>query len=178
MQPATVATAGDARELPVRDLKVRPLTAENFAPFGDLIAPSEDGVPFGAGDARLDLTRGTPRLYIMRLPDRGLVFRQITRHRAVTQCLAAMGGRAWFIAVAPPLGLDDPAAEPALADIAAFRVPGDMALKLHRGTWHAGPFFQDDEISFLNLELSDTNETDHQNSRLAERFGFALRFAV
>jgi ureidoglycolate lyase len=51
-------------------------------------------------------------------------------------------------------------------------------VKLHRGTWHAGPFFEDAEIDFLNLELSDTNETDHQNSHLTERFGFALRFAV
>jgi ureidoglycolate lyase len=173
MQPATVESA-----VAVRDIPVRPLTRETFAPFGDLIAPTEDGVPFGQGDAALDLTRGTPRLYIMRLPPKGLVFRQITRHRSVTQCLAAMGGRAWFLAVAPPIGLDDPAAEPALRDIAAFRVPGDVALKLHRGTWHAGPFFEDKEISFLNLELSDTNEVDHQNSLLAERFGFALRFAV
>jgi ureidoglycolate lyase len=56
-------------------------------------------------------------------------------------------------------------------------VPGSVAVKLHRGTWHAGPFFEGEDISFLNLELSDTNETDHQNSYLADRFGFALRFA-
>jgi ureidoglycolate lyase len=171
MQPAEVDPARK-----VRDLAVRRLTRESFAPFGDLIMPMDDGMAFGHDDAALDLSGGTPRLYIMRLPRKGLVFRQITRHRHVTQCLAAMGGRTWFIAVAPPIGLDDPAAEPALEDIAAFRVPGNVALKLHRGTWHAGPFFEDDEISFLNLELSDTNETDHQNSNLTERFGFALRF--
>jgi hypothetical protein len=49
---------------------------------------------------------------------------------------------------------------------------------MHRGTWHAGPFFEDDEINFINLELSDTNEVDHQNSYLDKRFGFSLRFAV
>jgi ureidoglycolate lyase len=173
MPPATVESTGA-----VRDLPVRPLTRESFAPFGDLIAPMDGGAPFGTNDATLDLSRGTPRLYIMRLPGKGLVFRQITRHRAVTQCLAAMGGSSWFIAVAPPIRPDDPAAEPALQDIAAFKVPGNMALKLHRGTWHAGPFFEDREISFLNLELSDTNEADHQDSRLAERFGFTLRFAA
>jgi len=52
----------------VRDLRVQTLTRESFAPFGDLIAPIEDGVPFGSADAKLDLTQGTPRLYIMRLP--------------------------------------------------------------------------------------------------------------
>jgi ureidoglycolate hydrolase len=163
---------------PVRDLPVRPITRESFAPFGDLIAPSEDGIPFGPGDARLDLTQGTPRLYIMRLPRKGRVFRQITRHRGVTQCLAALGGKSWLLAVAPPKGFDDPSAEPALEDIACFAIPGSVAVKLHRGTWHAGPFFEDEEINFLNLELADTNEVDHQNSYLEKRFGFALRFAV
>jgi ureidoglycolate hydrolase len=168
----------DTRDLPTRDLPARPITREAFAPFGDLIAPSDDGAPFDPRDAALDLSRGAPRLYIMRLPRRGLVFRQITRHRNVTQCLAALGGKSWLLAVAPPKGVDEPRAEPALADIAAFVIPGTVAIKLNRGTWHAGPFFEDDEVSFLNLELSDTNETDHQSSQLAERFGFALRFRV
>lgn len=162
----------------VRDLPVRPVTREAFAPFGDLIAPTEDGVPFGPDDAKLDLAGGIPRLYIMRLPRRGLLVRQITRHRGVTQCLAAMGGKSWLMAVAPPKELDRATAEPALADIVGFLVPGTVAVKLHRGTWHAGPFFDDEEVSFLNLELSDTNEADHQNSYLLERFGCALRFAV
>src|ERR1700688_4978622 len=162
----------------VRDLPVQSITRESFAPFGDLIPPANDGAPFGSDDAKLDLAGGIPRLYIMRLPRRGLVVRQITRHRRVTQCLAAMGGKSWLIAVAPPKELDRPTAEPALTDIVGFLVPGTVAVKLHRGTWHAGPFFEDEEISFLNLELSDTNEADHQNSHLVERFGCALRFAV
>ncbi|MGP0093932.1 MAG: ureidoglycolate lyase [Xanthobacteraceae bacterium] len=162
----------------IRDLPVRSITREAFAPFGDLIPPIEDGVPFGSDDAKLDLAGGIPRLYIMRLPRRGLEVRQITRHRGVTQCLAAMGGKSWLMAVAPPKELDRATAEPALTDIVGFFVPGTVAVKLHRGTWHAGPFFEDEEISFLNLELSDTNEVDHQNSSLLERFGCALRFAV
>lgn len=162
----------------IRDIPARPITPESFAPFGDLIAPIEDGVPFGAGDAKLDLTQGTPRLYIIRLPRKGLVFRQITRHRGVTQCLSALGGKSWLLAVAPPKDFENPNAEPALEDIAGFLIPGSVAVKLHRGTWHAGPFFEDEEINFINLELADTNEVDHQNSYLAKRFGFALRFAV
>lgn len=165
-------------DLPIRDLPAQPITREAFAPFGDLIAPMNDGGLFGPQDAALDLTRGTPRLYIMRLSQRGLEFRKITRHRNVTQCLAALGGKTWLMAVAPPKSVDDPQAEPALADIAAFVIPGSVAIKLHRGTWHAGPFFEDDAIDFLNLELSNTNEADHQDSHLDQRFGFALRFRV
>lgn len=162
----------------VRDLRVQTVTKESFSPFGDLIAPIEDGVPFGSADAKLDLTQGTPRLYIMRLPNKGLVLRQITRHRNVTQCLSALGGKSWLMAVAPPKNVDDPSAEPALEDIVGFHIPGTVAVKLHRGTWHAGPYFEDEEINFLNLELSDTNEVDHHTSMLAKRFGFGLRFAV
>ena len=168
----------DPLDVPIRDLPARPITREAFAPFGDLISPTQDGLPFEPQDAALDLTRDRPRLYIMRLPHRGLVFRQITRHRNVTQCLAALEGKTWLMAVAPPKGLDDPRAEPDLADIAAFVIPGTVAVKLHRGTWHAGPFFEDDAISFLNLELSDTNEVDHHSSHLDQRFGCALRFST
>jgi ureidoglycolate lyase len=163
-------------DVSIRDLPARPITREAFAPFGDLIAPMEDGGPFGPQDAALDLTRGTPRLYIMRLSHRGLVFHQITRHRNVTQCLAALGGKSWLMAVAPPGAVDGPKAEPALADIAAFVIPGSVAIKLNRGTWHAGPFFDDEAIDFLNLELSNTNDVDHQSSHLDERFGLSLRF--
>jgi ureidoglycolate lyase len=160
----------------VHPIRVHRLTAEAFAPFGQVIAPIDDGVLFGPDDAQLELSRGTPRFYIMRLPHKGMRVRQITRHRQVTQCLAAVGGKPWFIAVAPPLRLDDPEAQPALEDIKAFEVPGAVAIKLHRGSWHAGPFFRDAEISFFNLELADTNEVDHHNCHLDRRYGTVLEF--
>lgn len=155
----------------VRTIAVHALTPERFARFGEVIAATEDGAPFRPTDPQLDLRHGTPRFYIMRLPRRGLRFKQITRHRDVTQCLAAVGGKAWVIAVAPPGDLEDPNARPALDAIKAFKVPGDVAIKLHRGSWHAGPLFNDDEISFFNLELADTNEVDHHTCHLDQQFG-------
>ena len=71
------------------DLPVLELTGEAFAPYGSVIAPIDDGVPFGGYDAPLDLTGGTPRLYAMRIPARGLTVTRITRHRRVTQALAS-----------------------------------------------------------------------------------------
>jgi ureidoglycolate lyase len=118
-----------------------PIDSESFAPFGQVIAPGEDGTPFGPGDAQLVLSNGTPRLYIMRLRSRGLAFDRITRHVRVTQCLAVMGEREWLLAVAPPLSTDDLSAMPDPATIKAFRVSEPIGIKLHRGTWHAGPFF-------------------------------------
>src|SRR5579862_9165196 len=97
-----------------------------FAPFGQLITPSADGAPFGPSDAQLVLNNGTPRLYIMRLKQRGLAFDRITRHVRVTQCLAAIGGGEWLLAVAPPLAPDDRAAMPDPASIQAFRISGPV----------------------------------------------------
>lgn len=158
-------------------IQVTPVAAtpEAIAPFGTLITPGEDGTPFGAMDAALELGRGTPRLYIMRLTSRPLLVKGITRHRRVTQCLAAMKGMEWFVCLAAPVDPDAEGEAPDPKSIACFRIPGDVALALKRGTWHAGPFFTAPEQDFLNLELSDTNETDHHTVRLDERFGIAFQ---
>ena len=155
-------------------LTIQPLTAKAFAPFGTVIAAQDDGLPFGPQDAPLDLSQGTPRFYSMRIPGRGRAVPQITRHRRVTQVLASVGGMPWLIAVAPPLALDQADAEPALDSIRAFRVPGDLAVLLHRGTWHAGPLFDAPWASFFNLELADTNITDHHTCHLVRRYGTGL----
>ncbi len=159
-------------------LAVEDATPQNFAPYGTLIEAGEDGVPFGPQDAQLVLDRGTPRFYIMHLPPRPPGFRQITRHLAVTQCLASVGGRPWLIAVAPPEHPDDPAAHPDPDKIRAFRIAGDQAIMLARSTWHAGPFFEGEALSFFNLELADTNVTDHHTTVLDRTFGLRFEFAV
>lgn len=161
------------------DLPIQPLTPQAFAPFGTVMAALEDGIAFGPQDAQLELSRGTPRFYTMRLhrrhTDADMTVRRITRHRAVTQALASAGGHDWVMAVAPPLQVDVPDAEPALADIRAFRIPGGVAVMLHRGTWHAGPLFDTPEACFFNLELADTNQVDHHSCELGPRYGAALR---
>ena len=163
----------------IRKLAPIPLTRENFAPYGEAILPAPDGAPLPGHEAEgLDLSRGTPRFYVMRLDGRGLEFRAITRHRRVTQCLAATRGQDWYLGVAPPKGLDDPDAKPALADIVAFKVPGGIAIKLHAGTWHAGPFFQAPAMDFFNLELADTNEVDHHTVALDREYGATFEFVV
>lgn len=160
------------------ELPVSPIRAESFAPFGTLIAAAEDGKLFGPDEAQLELTRGTPRFYVMRLKRREKAFTHITRHLSVTQCLASVGGKPWLLAVAPPTDPDNPAGEPDPEAILAFHVPGDVAVSLHRATWHAGPFFDDPTHAFFNLELADTNQVDHHNCLLDQRFGLRFRFAV
>ena len=172
---ARTITAAQASAPRLRDLRIEVLTPEAFAPFGCVMPPLEDGVPFGPRDAQLYLGGGTPRFYTMRIPGRGYTVTHITRHRQVTQALAAVGGMPWVMAVAPPLMLEHADAEPALEDIRAFLIPGDVAVMLNRGTWHAGPLFEGESACFFNLELADTNVADHHTCDLAQRYGTALR---
>jgi ureidoglycolate hydrolase len=162
------AVMNDVGTLPVHMLDVRELTAEAFAPYGQVIMPLGTG---GQGaethydpetsesEAKLVLSDGVPRLWIMHLPHVGLGFTRIARHRRVTQCLGSLGGKDWLIGVAPPGDLGDDA-RPRLEDIVAFRITGDRIVKLHVATWHAGPHFVHDECRFLNLENLDTNRRD------------------
>ncbi|MCG8367367.1 MAG: ureidoglycolate lyase [Pseudanabaenales cyanobacterium] len=150
----------------LKQLQAEPVTPESFRPFGQVIFPSPDGVPYGPEDAQLQLQNGTPRFYIMRLEEKGRRFYQITRHRKCTQCLGALAGKEWLIAVAPANQADQP--DPSA--IRAFQIPGDCLIKLEVGTWHAGPHFDGQVVDFYNLELSDTNITDHQTCNLTAAY--------
>ena len=156
-----------------RTLTAAPITAAAFAPFGQVIFPSQDGSAFGPADAQLKLDRGIPRLYLMPLTQAGTEFHTITRHRRCTQCLGALADKDWLMAVAPP-GESD---QPDLSALQAFHIPGHCFIKLEVGTWHAGPYFTHPSVTFYNLELSDTNLTDHQTCDLAQTFGLTFTLA-
>jgi ureidoglycolate hydrolase len=160
----------------VQPLTVQPISTENFQPYGQVIWATQDGDLFGAQDAQLELSQGTPRFYIMRLHQRGYQFHRITRHLRCTQCLGAMEGKNWLMAVSPPQDLERSDAKPSLEAIQAFLIPGNCFVKLHVGTWHAGPYFDDESVDFFNLELSDTNITDHHTCDLLQTYGVEMIF--
>jgi ureidoglycolate hydrolase len=153
-----------------RHLLAQRVTPENFHPYGQVIFAIEDGKSFDEQDAQLNLTQGIPRFYIMRLAYKKRKFSQITRHLRCTQCLGAIAQQEWFIAVAPP----GETAKPSVESIVAFRIPGNCFIKLNLGTWHAGPYFDQDVMEFYNLELSDTNITDHDTYNLFHGEGLEL----
>ncbi len=141
------------------------ITPESFQPYGQVISASEDGKPFDDRDAQLQIQNGIPRFYIMRLPDRGRKFHHITRHKLCTQCLGSLNGKDWLMAVA--IGVND---HPELESLKAFRIPGNCFIKINVGTWHAGPHFDASALEFYNLELSDTNLSDHETCDLLETY--------
>jgi ureidoglycolate lyase len=141
-------------------------TAQALTLYGTLVEPTEDGAIFDTASAQLSLNRGTPRFYFMTLRRREMKITHITRHTQVTQCLVALNGQRWFVLLGAPEEPDKPNATPRNETLQAFEFVGPQALALHRGTWHAGPFFLTDEMIFVNLELSDTNIVDHHTVRL------------
>jgi ureidoglycolate hydrolase len=146
-----------SQQITLTKLIAQPITKDNFQPYGQLILPTYHQKIFDQNDAQLDLNKGIPRFYLMRLEKRGRKFSRITRHNQCTQCLGSLNGKNWLIAVAPP----SLTSQPKLTEIRAFSVPGDCFIKLNLNTWHAGPYFDHEYIDFYNLELSDTNVTDH-----------------
>jgi ureidoglycolate hydrolase len=171
--PLPVSFTPDERFRHQRVLTAVKLPAQNlepkaFAPYGEIIRPHASSVETVIEDPKLTLN-GTPRLWIMDLKKRELVFAAMARHQRVTQCLGSMLGKEWFIGVAPPNDLAD-GTRPELDRIAAFRIPGDCVIKLHVGTWHAGPHFVHDECLFFNLENIDTNERDFDTSELPNEY--------
>ena len=56
------------------------------------------------------------------------------------------------------------------AAVRVFRVAPHTFVKLHRGTWHAGPLWPgtDAQRTFYNLELADTNVVDHNTHVFSE----------
>lgn len=155
-------------------LAVNQLSSTAFEPYGQVIQATSDGHQFGPEDAQLKLDAGIPRFYIMGLNYRGLQFDRITRHQLCTQCLGALGGKSWLIAVAPP-SLESC---PNIDQLKAFLIPGNCFIKLDVGTWHAGPYFTDDRVDFYNLELNDTNIVDHDTCNLAAEFGLTFTFSL
>ncbi|MGD1804157.1 ureidoglycolate lyase [Dapis sp. BLCC M126] len=159
-----------SKSIVVKQLVTQEITSHNFRPFGQLILASEDGKKYDQGDAQLSLENGTPRFYIMRLKKRGRKFTKITRHVQCTQCLGSLEGKEWLMAVAPPCVEE----APKLEDVVAFKIPGNCFIKLEVGTWHAGPYFDQDFVDFYNLELSDTNVVDHFTHDFAKSHNLEL----
>lgn len=118
----------------------------------------------------------------------------ITFHANVTQCLGSINGQRWYLGVAPSTVVEkkdcscdcDVHAQlkqgkgaymyspPAPEDIRLFRVEGPQFLKLHVGTWHAGPVFQESFMDFYNLELSDTNVSFHHFESVTVTYALSL----
>lgn len=93
----------------------------------------------------------------------------ICGHLALARSRACAACR--YLAVAEP-GLEALTPD----DLRLFKVRFGEFVKLHEGTWHAGPHFEGlDHMDFYNLELADTNQADHHNHHFDRDNGVEIK---
>jgi ureidoglycolate lyase len=122
-----------------REIAARPITARDFAPYGDLIDTSGDpdkiinqGLCGRYHDrARLDFADGRAGVSLFRAEPRALPYRLdlVERHPDGSQCFVPMSMTGFLVIVAP-----DEDGRPGTPE--AFLTAPGQAINFHRGTWH------------------------------------------
>jgi ureidoglycolate lyase len=141
----------------MRDVTPAPLTAEAFAPYGDVIEATDraERIPINYGWttryrdlAALDYgdDGGRAMVSIMRSkPMTPLVLKIFERHPIGSQAFIPLQGRPFLVAVAPP-GDFDPAA------VRVFRAEASQGVNYAKGTWHHFLLALDAESDFLVID--------------------------
>ena len=140
-------------------LKAASLLDPRLDSCGTGLREVDDMTPPGDQDAELRFGPGRLRYYVMRIHRRRQPITAMTCHKQATQCLSSAEGRPFWMLLAAP-DTQGPVLDASAAWL--LRVNPGEGIKLHLGTWHAGPFFEAPSASFFNLELTDTNQRDHE----------------
>lgn len=142
----------------MRRLKPEPLTAEAFAPFGDVIeagpAAEQRAINYGATTRFHDLARvdvaedgGEPLISIFRSTPiaRPVRVKIMERHPVASQAFMPLSGRPYLVVVAPPGDLDPD-------KIRAFLAGPGQGVNYARGTWHHYSLALDEVSDFLVVD--------------------------
>ena len=139
-------------------LKLEPISAEAFAPFGDLIAAGDAFVRTNSV-ARVDNRRpyaranlATVRLDATPLP---ATISRLEKHAFSTQAFIPLDVGRYVVIVAPDLG-----GTPDRAAAIGFTVPQGIGISYHAGTWHAGMMVLDRPGALAMLVHEDGSADD------------------
>jgi ureidoglycolate lyase len=141
-------------------LKLKPLTDETFAPFGEVIQrqghyPEE--INYGqtrkyADLARIDTTEeeGRTAVHIYRSRPVSLPFKieVLECHLLGSQAFIPLHNHPFLIVVAPP------AEQPEFKSIQGFITNGQQGVNLHRGVWHHHQLSLEETCDYLVIERS------------------------
>ena len=116
------------------------LTAEAFAPYGQLIAAGEAHADYARPllDVwHLDYRADAPaRIQIMRYHEQPMTFHRLERHVRVTEGRIPLDGARAVLAVAGATG-GAPESMPDPSSVRAFRFDGSCGILFAPGTWHS-----------------------------------------
>jgi len=164
-----------------RTIKPEPLTAERFAPFGDIIeaGPTAEQRKINEGFttrfhdlARLELTAtgGHPGLSIFRSTPRTqpITLTMMERHQRSSQAFVPLGSAPYVVAVAPPGELDPGA-------IRVFIAGPNQGVNYHAGTWHHYSLALGETSDFLVVDrISDEEDCDEEMLAKADQITLDL----
>ena len=153
----------------MKQLNVKPLTANEFSTFGHILsdrgaqlAPAE-GFAYGLTLADLPMSEHLC-IGLLVCEHRPAVVSKLERHVKTAEILAALEGDSLLCVAAGGLEKDALA-----AGAAAFHVPQGAALVMRPGTWHWIPFPVGDRSSrFLVIFRKETGEDDLDYAELFE----------
>lgn len=140
----------------MRTLAIEPLTADAFAPFGDVIAARGEprGINYGATErfhdlARIDCTaeggRTIVNIFRSMPPHFPFPVKVMERHPLSSQAFMPLSSRPFLVVVAPK-GDFDPAA------VRAFRAGPGQGVNFAPGTWHHFNLALDAQSDFLVID--------------------------
>ena len=136
-----------------------PLTADAFAPFGQVLSSARTGTD----DAVIELRGGEVfHLNVLSYDRRPLRCDHLNAHHKATQALFALGGKPTLLVVAPAGSTFGSAAD--LDVVRAFVCDGTAGVNLSLGTWHWGPYPLTDHVDLVNLQgegFANDNEVAH-----------------
>jgi ureidoglycolate hydrolase len=172
LRPAT------ADKLKVEELRIEPLTAEAFRPFGTLFdakrRPPERRTLIYDEGFEVD---GRTLVGVIWQPAAGLTFTELERHFNITQAFIPMSGSPAVVAVAAPTDPSDPEDIPAPHRVRAFLIDGTVGFRYKVGTWHSlnryilhppGATFV-----IINVEPNPTQVVDY-----AKKFGVTFKVVL
>ncbi|MBT6274941.1 MAG: hypothetical protein HOI95_12480 [Chromatiales bacterium] len=114
-----------------------PMTAESFAPYGEILYPNEHPADRRTTTLSGFQCDGQVRISTMWQPARELSFTRLERHYGVTQTFFQLSGAPSVVCAALPTSIDDASAIPAPDDIRAFLIDPKQGWAFHIGTWHS-----------------------------------------
>jgi len=142
-------------------LKAKPLTAEAFKPYGQVLAGPGAGPERHEFAAAVDNRRGTnakANLTFMRskLAQAPATVRAMERHVFSNQMFVPMNGTAYLVAACPSTAKGDPD----IARLEVFVATGGQAINLDTGVWHAPNTPLGAPGEFIMLRFDDGSPAD------------------
>lgn len=149
------------------ELTAEPLTADAFAPFGDVIdARTSDSFPINAGRTQRhhdlakvetlgDNARTLINIFVSQPVTLPLELTFLERHPLGSQAFMPLHQERFIVVVAPPGETINP------EDVRAFVTDGRQGVNYHAGTWHAIQSVLDRDGEFLVVDRGgDGNNCD------------------